>query len=363
MMNGRLQKISLTRNPFEFKYIQFIKDQNRFKDVGPCVIMASPGMLQSGFSRDLFESWCTNPKNGVVISGYSVEGTLAKEILKEPNEIQSLKGHLLKLNMTVEYISFSAHVDYTQNSEFIDECEPKHLFLVHGEATEMFRLKATISTRNEKLGKEMEVYALKNGDEVSIPIKKINKGIILTEKRKFTALIMQGDDINRIYDGDDIGNKRVDCGLDVIKLVQKQTIPYNMTWNLIMDVLITEFGANINDEEELKLGGISISHDKDNVILRWEANYCDDVLALAIKKLVDEFGSGIKTLMWTHVKGLEEKVGFLKNYFDDVEIKETKIIVNKSIIIKNNKIYGEDGDLKERVIRVYNSINKVNHNH
>ena len=42
---------------------------DHFEDVGPCVVMASPGMMQSGLSRELFESWCTEPKNGVIIAG------------------------------------------------------------------------------------------------------------------------------------------------------------------------------------------------------------------------------------------------------------------------------------------------------
>lgn len=49
-----------------------------FDDVGPSVVMASPGMMQSGLSRELFENWCTDPHNGVIIAGYCVEGTLAK---------------------------------------------------------------------------------------------------------------------------------------------------------------------------------------------------------------------------------------------------------------------------------------------
>lgn len=41
---------------------------DEFDDVGPCVIMASPGMMQSGLSRELFEAWCTDKKNGVIIA-------------------------------------------------------------------------------------------------------------------------------------------------------------------------------------------------------------------------------------------------------------------------------------------------------
>lgn len=44
----------------------------------PCVILASPGMLQSGPSRELLELFAPDPRNGLIITGYSVEGTLAR---------------------------------------------------------------------------------------------------------------------------------------------------------------------------------------------------------------------------------------------------------------------------------------------
>ncbi|KAF3835836.1 hypothetical protein F7725_028394 [Dissostichus mawsoni] len=79
--------------------------------------MASPGMMQSGLSRELFESWCTDKRNGVIIAGYCVEGTLAKHIMTEPDEICTMSGQKLPLKMSVDYISFSAHTDYQQTSE------------------------------------------------------------------------------------------------------------------------------------------------------------------------------------------------------------------------------------------------------
>ena len=54
---------------------------DHFDDIGPSVVMASPGMMQSGLSRELFESWCTDKRNGVIIAGYCVEGTLAKVLV------------------------------------------------------------------------------------------------------------------------------------------------------------------------------------------------------------------------------------------------------------------------------------------
>lgn len=54
------------------------QSMDHFDDIGPSVVMASPGMIQNGLSRELFESWCTDKRNGVIIAGYCVEGTLAK---------------------------------------------------------------------------------------------------------------------------------------------------------------------------------------------------------------------------------------------------------------------------------------------
>ena len=78
MMNEDIIERNRTLNPFDFQHISYLKGIDHFVDAGPSVVMASPGMLQSGLSRELFEKWCDNPKNCVIIPGYCVEGTLAK---------------------------------------------------------------------------------------------------------------------------------------------------------------------------------------------------------------------------------------------------------------------------------------------
>ena len=44
----------------------------------PCVVLASPGFLQNGPSRELLELIAPDPKNGLIVTGYSVEGTMAR---------------------------------------------------------------------------------------------------------------------------------------------------------------------------------------------------------------------------------------------------------------------------------------------
>lgn len=65
-------------NPFAFKYVRNVKDFRKWKDSGPCVMMATPQMLQGYHSRELLENWAPDRKNGLIITGYSIEGTMAK---------------------------------------------------------------------------------------------------------------------------------------------------------------------------------------------------------------------------------------------------------------------------------------------
>lgn len=75
-------------------------------------------MLQNGVSRQLFERWCEDERSGVVLAGYSVEGTLAKKLLSEPEEVTCLDGRIKRRKCSIEYISFSAHVDFIQNTKY-----------------------------------------------------------------------------------------------------------------------------------------------------------------------------------------------------------------------------------------------------
>jgi cleavage and polyadenylation specificity factor subunit 3 len=127
--------------PWDFKHIRSLKSLDRFDDVGSCVMLASPGMMQNGVSRELLERWAPSDKNGVVITGYSVEGTMAKQIMQEPDQIQAImlrntgaggnkragKGGddaekvMVPRRCSVQEFSFAAHVDGTENRQFIEQ--------------------------------------------------------------------------------------------------------------------------------------------------------------------------------------------------------------------------------------------------
>ena len=176
--------------PWDFRFIRSLKSLERFEDVGGCVMLASPGMLQSGVSRELLERWAPDQKNGVIITGYSVEGTMAQEIGRGINEIPAITARvatasakkppgkdadqvMIPLRCMVEEISFAAHVDGQENREFIEEVNAPVVILVHGAKGQMIRLKSKLtSVNNAKPATERaKIFTPANCEEVRIPIR------------------------------------------------------------------------------------------------------------------------------------------------------------------------------------------------
>lgn len=165
-------------NPFVFKNISYLKNMDEFQDFGPSVMLASPGMLQSGLSREVLERWCPENRNLVLITGYSVEGTMAKFLMLEPDTIPSINNPEITIprRCQIEEISFAAHVDFQENLEFIEKISAPNIILVHGESNPMGRLKsALLSTFAPLKGtdQEVHVYNPRNCVDVNLEFKGI----------------------------------------------------------------------------------------------------------------------------------------------------------------------------------------------
>ncbi|CAR28123.1 hypothetical protein ZYGR_0N06140 [Zygosaccharomyces rouxii] len=165
-------------NPFVFKNISYLKNIDEFQDFGPSVMLASPGMLQNGLSREVLERWCPEGKNLVLITGYSVEGTMAKFLMLEPDTIPSINNPEITIprRCQIEEISFAAHVDFQENLEFIEKISAPNIVLVHGESNPMGRLKSALLSNFASLkgtDQEVHVYNPRNCVEVNLEFKGI----------------------------------------------------------------------------------------------------------------------------------------------------------------------------------------------
>ncbi|SBS86885.1 cleavage and polyadenylation specificity factor, putative [Plasmodium ovale curtisi] len=197
------------KNPFHFKYIKYAKTLDSilsyiYQDNNPCVIMASPGMLQNGISKNIFNIIAPDKKSGVIITGYTVKGTLADELKTEP-EFVMINDKLVKRKCRFEQISFSAHSDFNQTKTFIEKLKCPNVVLVHGDRNELNRLKNKLveekkylSVFTPELLQKVSFHFEQNDYLVSLGklakrIKKINKKIEKKKKKNGEVVKVRND--------------------------------------------------------------------------------------------------------------------------------------------------------------------------
>ncbi len=109
------------------------------------------------------------------------------KLLSNPDEVTGLDGRVRALKCSVEYLSFSAHVDFVENKSFMESTNPANIILVHGESTEMLRLKEELNKKFATLpdGERPLVQNPKNCQKICIQFHrdKLAKAVgSLTEK-------------------------------------------------------------------------------------------------------------------------------------------------------------------------------------
>lgn len=162
--NEKIRKTFVEKNMFEFRHIKPF-DRSYIQNPGPMVVLATPGMLHGGLSLQIFEEWCPNELNMIIMPGYCTAGTIGHKILNGTRKIDFKKGKPpVEVKMSVQYMSFSAHADAKGIMQLISYCEPRNVMLVHGEAAKMEFLKQKI--RQEY---SIECYMPANGETAVIP--------------------------------------------------------------------------------------------------------------------------------------------------------------------------------------------------
>ncbi|XP_075148769.1 integrator complex subunit 11 [Haematobia irritans] len=165
--NQKIRKTFVHRNMFDFKHIKPF-DKTYIDNPGAMVVFATPGMLHAGLSLHIFKKWAPNENNMVIMPGYCVQGTVGNKILSGAKKVEFENRQVVDVKMSVEYMSFSAHADAKGIMQLIQNCEPKNVMLVHGEAEKMAFLRNKI--REEF---NIETYMPANGETsvISTPVK------------------------------------------------------------------------------------------------------------------------------------------------------------------------------------------------
>ncbi|KAJ2853314.1 endoribonuclease ysh1 [Coemansia erecta] len=296
-MNQRIQRqFNRTgNNPFDFKYIKTRTNLAGIPEMGPCVVLASPGMLQSGISRQLLERWAPRPENGLIITGYSVEGTLARTIVNEPESFPALAGGSVARRMTVKNISFSAHVDYTQNSTFIDELRAPYVVLVHGEANAMLNLRANLLDKYRDSDYEVQIFAPHNIDTVRLHFHGEKMARVMgslaskvPREGEWAAGILVEKDFN--YTLVNPADLQEFTAVAPVVIEQQLRVPYASTFTLLRHHLEQMFGrlelakevSNVGKTHILRIyDSIEVMHFswKQHIEVEWQSNAMNDMVA------------------------------------------------------------------------------------
>jgi integrator complex subunit 11 len=160
--NQKIRKTFIQRNMFDFKHIKPF-DRGYIDNPGAMVVFATPGMLHAGLSLQIFKKWAPNENNMVIMPGYCVQGTVGHKILGGAKKVEFENRQVVEVKMAVEYMSFSAHADAKGIMQLIQNCEPRNVLLVHGEAAKMEFLK-------DKIREEFKIdcFFPANGETCSI---------------------------------------------------------------------------------------------------------------------------------------------------------------------------------------------------
>lgn len=146
----RQQVFGEDHNPLLSKIFKRIGSQQEREQVlsgGPCVIMATSGMLTGGSSVWYLHQLADSPRNSIVFINYQAEGSLGRRIQKGWKELQIVFPNstkkVIKMNMEVHTVEgFSAHSDRKQLIDFIASMQPrpKKVIVNHGETSKCIDL-------------------------------------------------------------------------------------------------------------------------------------------------------------------------------------------------------------------------------
>lgn len=325
-------------NPFDFKFVKSIKDLSKFQDFGPSVVIATPGMLQAGVSRQLLEKWAPDQKNKVIMTGFSVEGTMAKILLNEPHTIQSSTNPDLTIprRIGIEEVSFAAHVDFQQNSEFIEKVSPSKIILVHGDSVPTGRLKsALLSKYASRKGTEQEikVFNPKNCDELKINIKGIKVAKVLGSLAEEQITLLKHE----------IKAKVEQDNAKITEIKDEEEMTEESKGMTEKDALETKDGEqgseSQQDSRDLKVGqmltGVLVSKDFDlNLLQLQDLNEFTQLSTSIVKSKINlKINADISLMKWH----LEQMFGYIQILNDDDEEWECVIMDMIDILVDRTK--------------------------
>jgi len=145
------------KNPFVseiFTRVGSPAERKKVMEGGPCLVLATSGMLVGGASVEYLREFAGSKNNSIIFVCYQGVGSLGRQLqegLQETTMISDGKEEHVKFELEVNtVIGFSAHSGRNQLLSFINNTrpKPKRIIINHGEVSKSLDLASTIYKLN-----------------------------------------------------------------------------------------------------------------------------------------------------------------------------------------------------------------------
>lgn len=100
------------------------------------VIIATGGMMDGGPVLTYISQLRKDPRNAILLVGYQAEDTNGRLLMETGN--LKIDGEIVKVECEVKKYDFSAHADHNQLVEFVKQCKPDNVIIMHSDVREAF---------------------------------------------------------------------------------------------------------------------------------------------------------------------------------------------------------------------------------
>lgn len=141
------------KNPFTSEVFSRVGSPQERKQVvegGPCVVLATSGMLVGGASVEYLKEFASNKLNSLIFVCYQGAGSLGRQIQEGIHETRMIvdgREEVVKINLEVNTLQgFSAHSGRNELMSYFNNMrpKPKRIILNHGEISQSLDLASAL---------------------------------------------------------------------------------------------------------------------------------------------------------------------------------------------------------------------------
>lgn len=140
-------------NPFTSSILKHVGSPAERKEVvegGPCIIIATSGMLTGGASVEYFKNLADSPRNLIIFGSYQAPGSLGRTV-QEGAAVVKANDETVEVKLQVETMyGLSAHSGRNELLQYVSRMNPKprRVIINHGEASKCLDLASTLYKLN-----------------------------------------------------------------------------------------------------------------------------------------------------------------------------------------------------------------------